>query len=96
MTQSHADPSRSELHVSTRIVYDKTSGDIVHVHQAVWRPDREPPPSSAIDADARRNAAKIRKCAEDTLDVLPVDFDKFDIKVAYSVDLRTKQLVKKP
>jgi hypothetical protein len=92
---SHSDESRLELQRSERIVYDKANGEIVHVHQVLWRPDREPPAASVIDAEARRVAAQVSKRAEDALDVLPVKLETLEDDVAYAVDLRTKRLVKK-
>jgi hypothetical protein len=93
--ESHSDPSRWELRHSERIVYDKVSGEVVHVHQVLWRPDREAPSTSVIDTDARRVAAKVAQRAEHTLDVLPVEMEALERNTAYVVDLRTKKLVKK-
>jgi len=92
---SNSDQSRWELQLSERIVYDKANGEIVHVHQVAWRPDREAPAASVIDAEARRIAAQVRKRAEDTLDVLPVKLETLEPDAAYAVDLRRKELVKK-
>ncbi len=93
--KSHSDQSRWELQRSERIVYDKANGEIVHVHQVLWRPDRETPAASVIDADARRVAAKITQRAEHTLEVLPVKLETLERNTIYAVDLRTKELVKK-
>jgi hypothetical protein len=93
--ESHPDQSRWQFQHSDRIVYDKANGEVVHVHQVLWRPDREAPAQSVIDADARRVAAKIAKRAEETLDVLPVKLEQLERNIAYAVDLRTKELVKK-
>jgi len=92
---AHPDQSRSELQLSERIVYDKATGELVHVHRVLWRPDREAPAASVIDAEARRIAAQVGKCPEDTLDVLPVKLETLESDAAYAVDLQKKQLVKK-
>jgi hypothetical protein len=87
--------SANKFQFAERIVYDKDNGEIVHVHQVVWRPDRTPPTASFIDADALRVAAKVRKRTEIELDVLSIA-ETLEPNFAYTVDLRTKALVKKP
>jgi len=91
---SHSDQSRRELQLSERVVYDKGTGEIVHVHQTVWPPDLAPPEESTIDAEARRVAAQVTKRGDDALDVLPVKLATLEADVTYTVDLRTKKLVK--
>jgi RecB family endonuclease NucS len=93
--ESHPDRSRWEMQRAERIVYDKANGEVVHVHQVMWPPDRKAPAESVIDADARHVAAKVAQRAEDTLDVLPVKLESLERNTGYAVDLRTKKLVKK-
>jgi len=93
--ESHSDPSRWELRHSDRIVYDKATGEVVHVHQVLWRPDREAPSTSVIDTDARRVAAKVAQRDEHTLEVLPVELEALERNTTYVVDLRTKKLINK-
>lgn len=94
--ESHSHRARWQLQSSERIVYDKANGEIVHVHQVLWRPDKEAPAATVVDADARRVAAKVGKRAEHTLDVLPVELAKLERNATYAVDLQTKALVKRP
>lgn len=93
--ESHPDRSRWEMHRAERMVYDKASGDVVHVHQVMWPPDAKAPPESVIDADARHAAAKVTQRGEDTLDVLAVKLESLERNTGYAVDLQTKKLVKK-
>jgi hypothetical protein len=92
--KSQVPGSRTVLETSVRVVYEKASGKIIHIHRAMWRPHREPPPSSDIDADALRVASKVRGKAENQLDVLAVKVAQLEPKAIYAVDTKAKKLVK--
>jgi hypothetical protein len=92
--KSQVPGSRTVLETSVRVVYEKASGKIVHIHKAMWRPQRKPPPSSDIDADALRVASKVRGRAANQLDVLVVKLDQLEPKGIYAVDTKAKKLVK--
>jgi hypothetical protein len=91
--QEIPDP-RKVLQRSARIVYDKASGKIVHMHKTMWRRETEAPSASEIDADARRTASKVQGLEEGTLDILTVNLDELDRNTKYGVDIRTKNLLK--
>ena len=93
--KAHVSTHRPALQSAGRVVYDKTNGDVIHMHQALWRAGREAPASSQVDAEARRLAVKIGGRQEHTLAVLAADFDKLDHEAAYAVDVQTKNLVKR-
>ena len=95
MSQSHVSTHRPALQSTGRAVYDKTNGDLIHLHQTLWREGREAPAASHVDAEARRLAVKIGGRPEHTLAVLAADFDELDHEAAYAVDLQTKKLVKR-
>ena len=92
--KSQVPGSRTVLETSVRVVYEKASGKIMHIHKAMWRPERQAPPSSDIDADARRVASKVRGMPESQLDVLAVKLDQLEPKAVYAVDIKAKKLVK--
>ena len=93
--KSHVSTHRPVLQNAGRVVYDKTSGDIVHLHQTLWRAGHQAPATSHVDAEARRLAVKIAGRPEHTLAVLAADLDKLDHESTYAVDLQTKELVKR-
>lgn len=93
--KSRVSSHRPALQSAGRIVYDKTNGDIVHMHRTLWREGREAPPSSHVDAEARRLAVKIGHRPEHALAVLAADVDKLERDAAYVVDLQTKELVRR-
>lgn len=86
--------NRNVLETSARVVYEKNSGKIVHIHKTMWRPEREPPAPSEIDAHARRVASTVLGQTEDRLEVLAVELDELENDTTYAVDIRTKRLVK--
>jgi hypothetical protein len=86
---------RPALQSAGRVVYDITNGDIIHMHQTLWRANGQTPAPSHVDGEARRLAVKIGGRPEHTLAVLAADFDKLDHGTAYAVDLQTKKLVKR-
>ena len=88
--------THGKLQSSARVVYNRTTGDIVHVHQALWPPYREAPKAAAIDAEALRVAAEASKSSRDALDVLTVELETLETKGHYAVDVRKKALVRKP
>jgi hypothetical protein len=92
--KSQVPGSPTVLQTSVRVVYEKASGKIIHIHKAMWRPERQAPPPPDIDADARRVASKVRGMPENQLDALAVDLDELEPKVVYAVDIKAKKLVK--
>jgi hypothetical protein len=92
--KSQVPGSRTVLETSARVVYEKATGKIIHIHKAMWRQQRKPPSSSDIDADALRVASKVLGRAEKQLDVLVVELDQLELKATYTVDTKSKKLVK--
>jgi hypothetical protein len=86
--------NRSGLQTSARVVYEKNSGKIVHIHKTVWRPEMEPPAPSEIDAHARRVASKVLGETEDRLEVLAVELDQLETDAIYAVDIQTRKVIK--
>lgn len=92
--KSQVPGSRTVLETAVRVVYEKASGKIVHVHKAMWKSQRQAPPSADIDADALRVASKVLGRAESHLDVLAAELDHLKPEAHYAVDTATKKLIK--
>lgn len=92
---AHPSTHRAALQSAGRVVYDKTNGEIIHMHQILWRARGGAPAASHIDAEARRHAARIGGRPEHTLAVMAADFEKLDHDTAYAVDVETKELIKR-
>jgi hypothetical protein len=72
----------------TFLIYDKTTGQVLHVHRSVSFP-KSPPSREEPEARARRIAQK----AAENADVLEVDPSEVDGKKSGRVDIATLRLV---
>ena len=77
---------------SSVILYDRRSGDIVHIHRVVNFKGAVAPGRDALEQEARMLAAQFGKPVQDS-DTLHYDVDFMQSEKEYKVDLATRTAI---
>jgi|SRR5271166_3562722 len=85
-------PSRFEYPRTTRVIYDRATGEIVHIHYVVILPKAEVPDEDHLDAEAVSQASRFSKRPGAGLQALKVEASEFQASVRYRVNLETRKL----
>jgi hypothetical protein len=85
-------PSRFEYPRTTRVIYDRASGEIVHIHHVVILPKAEAPDEEHLDADAVALASRFSKRPGAELLALKVESSEFQADARYRVNPETRKL----
>jgi hypothetical protein len=88
--------SRPSQRVDTRVIYDRQSGEILHVHQAVSLPGIKFPDENELKASAMDLASRATGRHVHQMDVLTVQEEELKPGTRYKVNLRDKCLVPEP
>lgn len=78
---------------STRIVYDHSSGKVIHTHHVVAMTGAAAPTEDDIDREAMSLASRISGRSEQEFGVLRVRFEELRSGTTYMVDLKSGTLV---
>lgn len=78
--------------MSTRVVYDKKTGAVVHVHRVLSMPGAKND-AAGIDARAMELATHMTKRKAGEIAVLRIDNDQLQPRQHYKVDVERGQLV---
>jgi hypothetical protein len=81
-------------HWSMVFLYDPQTGDIVHTHQVVSTAGGAHPDRDELEAEAAEQASRARNSSVETLAFLHVDPHKIDLDAYYTVDVKSRSLVK--
>jgi hypothetical protein len=81
-------------HWSMVIIYDPKTGDIVHTHQAVTTRGGAHPDQTTLEKLAADHASRAKNTSMDGMAFLHVDPQEFDFGARYSIDVRSRSLVK--
>jgi|SRR5580658_1265509 hypothetical protein len=76
------------------VVYEPKTGDIVHTHQAVTTRGGAHPDQAALETLAADHASRARNISVQGMAFLHVDPRGFDFDGRYSVDVKSRSLVK--
>jgi hypothetical protein len=87
--QSHL-PAGTREH--TFLIYDASSGEIVHGHKAVFFPGQEPPEAAHLERQALEVAAQVTRRKASSLRALAVDHSKLQHGAHYRVETKTGRL----
>jgi hypothetical protein len=79
--------------VDTRIVYDRETGEIIHVHQSVVLAGVKFPDEHELRASAVDLASKSTGKSGEQMDVLSVREEDLDAATQYKVDVQNRCLV---
>lgn len=82
--------------IARAVVFDKNTGDIVHVHSIFTFPGAAAPTGDELVAEARVKAGKATGRADATLDVLHIRHDEIAHGHHYRVKLPERKLVGTP
>lgn len=85
----------SKSTIRTCMVYDTTSGEVIHVHEFLALPGVTPPTERELEAEACASACKITSKARSEIASLHVRREDLTIGVQYIVDLKQKTLIAK-
>ena len=86
-------PSRR---VDTRVVYDRETGEILHIHQAVVLPGVKFPDENELRASAIDLASRSTGTSGEQMDVIRVREEDLKAHTKYKVDVQNKCLVIRP
>ena len=76
------------------VLYDPKTGNIVHTHQAVTTRGGTHPDQATLEKLAADHASRVRNTSVAGMAFLHVDPRDFDFDARYSVDVRSRSLVK--
>jgi hypothetical protein len=76
------------------VLYDPKTGNIVHTHQAVTTRGGTHPDQATLQKLAADHASRARNAPVDGMAFLEVDPREFDLGARYSVDVKSRSLVK--
>jgi hypothetical protein len=84
------------MHRSSHVVYDKTTGEIVHVHHVAVVPGATAPSDEDNEASAIKWATTVTR--RNTQDVATISIDRSDMRRGhrYAVDISEKKLREQP
>jgi hypothetical protein len=85
--------SRPAGRVDTRVIYDRVTGEILHIHQAVALPGIKLPDENELRASAIKLASRLTGSAADRMDVLFIREEELKSRIKYKVNVQTKCLV---
>jgi len=92
MREMRSRPSKS---VDTRVIYDRETGEILHVHQAIALPGIKFPDENELRASAIDVASRMTGRPVEQMDVLCVREEELKTGAKYKVNVQNKCLVAK-
>lgn len=96
MTKSQQGPIGSmSAEVSKYVVYDRSSGEILHIHQVSNAPDVEPRTAGEVEPEVCDFVSDRTKKARADIAMLPVQEDELRPRTEYRVDLASRALTVK-
>jgi hypothetical protein len=88
--------SRPSRRVDTRVIYDRETGEILHIHQAVVLPGVRFPDENELRASAIDLASRNTGTSREQLDVIRVQEEDLKTNTKYQVDVQNKCLIVRP
>ena len=85
--------SRTSSGVDTRVIYDRETGEILHVHQALAVPGVKLPDESELKAAALDLASQTTGRPVEQMDVLSVREEELRPRTRYQVNVQDRRLV---
>jgi hypothetical protein len=85
--------SRPSQRVDTRVIYDRETGEILHVHQSVALPEIKLPGEDELRASAIDLASKMTGRPVQQMDVISVREEELKAGTKYIVNVQDKRLV---
>lgn len=82
--------------VDTRVVYDRETGEILHIHQAAALGGRRLPSEAELRAAAIDVASKITGISGQQMDVIQVRDEDLIPHTTHVVDIQSRRLVTPP
>lgn len=79
--------------IDTRIVYDRETGEIIHIHQALALPGGKLPDENELRCSAIDLASRETGTSGEKMDVIRIREDDLNNNTKYSVDVKKKCLV---
>lgn len=86
------DISRRSSSVDTRVIYDRQTGEILHIHQAVALPGVKLPHENELRASAVDVAIRTTGRSVQQMDVLSVREEELKTGIKYKVNAQSKCL----
>lgn len=87
-------PVESSPHrVDTRVIYNRETGEILHIHQASTLPGGRLPGEDELIACAIDVASRSTGVSGEQMDVIRVREEDLTPKIKYMVDVQSKRLV---
>ncbi len=85
--------SRTSSRVDTRVIYDRETGEILHVHQALAVPGAKLPDERELQYSALDLASQMTGRPAEQMAVLSVREEELNSRIRYKVNVHDRRLV---